>query len=193
LDQIFAFFAAYHIFFTMSANLVILSVNEQDIASREEALIDRDSDIFDTKITVSPVYVSRSNLLDNVGTRIPFLEAAQASITPYIVEVVFPFPEFVSWCAERYSQEERVILNKLGSEVLCEIDSLSLQHTLSIPESSPTVSEPFEEEKMITIYRECPSEVKTHVSANHCQTCSSVGRPRLEDLDESFSTNSFCI
>jgi hypothetical protein len=144
----------------MAANPVVLSVNEQDISSREESLIDRDSDIFNTVITVSPISVSRSNLLDNVGTRIPFLEAAQASITPYVVKIVFPFPEFVSWCAEQYSQEERVILNKLGSEVLCEIDSPSLRHTLSIPESSPTVSEPFEEHKMITIYRECPLEVK---------------------------------
>jgi hypothetical protein len=92
---------------------------------------------------------------------IPFLEAAQASIIPYTVEVVFPFLEFVSWCAERYSQEERVILNKLGLEVLCEIDSLSLRHTLNILESSLTMYVPFEEEKMITIYKEFPSEVKT--------------------------------
>jgi hypothetical protein len=96
LDQIHAFFAAYQVFFTMTANLVVLSMNEQDIASREEALIDRDSDVFNTEITVSPISVSRSNLLDNVGTHIPFLEVAQASITPYVVEVVFPFPEFVS-------------------------------------------------------------------------------------------------
>jgi hypothetical protein len=146
----------------MAANPVILSVNEQDIASREEALIDRDSDVFDTEITVSPISVSRSNLLDNVGKQIPFLEMAQASITPYVVEVVFPFPEFISWCVEKYSQEERVILNKLGSEVLCEIDSPSLRHTLSVSESSFTVSEPFDKEKMITVYREFPSEVKTY-------------------------------
>jgi hypothetical protein len=107
----------------MVANPIVLSVNEQDISSKEEALIDRDSDVFDIEITVSPVSVSKSNLLDKVGTRIPFLEAAQASITPYVVEVVFPFPEFVSWCAEQYSQEERVILNKLGSKVLCEVGS----------------------------------------------------------------------
>jgi hypothetical protein len=84
----------------MATNPVILSVNEQDISSREEALIDRDSDIFDTEIMVSPVSVSRSNLLDNVGTHIPFLEVAQASITPYVVELFFCFHEFVSWCAE---------------------------------------------------------------------------------------------
>jgi hypothetical protein len=100
LDQIRAFFATYQVFFTMAANPIVLSVNEQDIASREEALIDRDSDVFDIEITVSSFSMSRSNLLDNVGMCIPFLEAAQASITPYIVEVVFPFPEFVSWCAE---------------------------------------------------------------------------------------------
>jgi hypothetical protein len=51
----------------MDTNPVILFVNEQDIASREEALIDRDSNVFDTEITVSLVSVSRLNLLDNVG------------------------------------------------------------------------------------------------------------------------------
>jgi len=51
----------------MAANPVILFVNEQDIASREEAIIDQDSDVFDTKITVSLIFVSRSNLLYNVG------------------------------------------------------------------------------------------------------------------------------
>jgi hypothetical protein len=80
----------------MAANPFILFVTEQDFASREEALIDRDSDVFYTEITVSPICVSRSNLLDNVGNWIPFLKAAQASITPYIVEVVFPFPKFIS-------------------------------------------------------------------------------------------------
>jgi hypothetical protein len=145
----------------MAMNPVILSVTEQDFASKEEALIDRDSDIFDTEITVSPISVSRANLLDNVGKRIPFLEAAQASITPYAVEVAFPFPEFISWCAEQYSQEEKVILNKLGSEVLCRVDSPSIRHALSTPESSPAASKPFEEEKLITVYRECPPEVKT--------------------------------
>jgi hypothetical protein len=107
-------------------NPVILSVRDQDPASKEESLIDRDSDIFDTEITVSPISVSRANLLDNVRKRIPFLEESQASITNYIVEVAFPFPEFISWCAEQYSQEENVILNKLGSEVLCKVDSPSI-------------------------------------------------------------------
>jgi hypothetical protein len=60
----------------MAANPVILSVIKQDLASREEALIDRDSNVFDTEIPISPIFVSRSNLLDNVGKRIPFLEAA---------------------------------------------------------------------------------------------------------------------
>jgi hypothetical protein len=105
---------------------VIMSVAEQDPMSNEEALIDRDSDVFDTEITISPISVSRANLSDNVGKHIPFLEAVQATIVPYAVEVAFPFPEFIGWCAEQYSQEEKVVLNKLGSEVLCRVDSLSI-------------------------------------------------------------------
>ena len=58
----------------MAANPIVLSVNEKDISSKEESLIDRDFDIFDTEITVSPVSVSKSNLLDNVGTRLPSLK-----------------------------------------------------------------------------------------------------------------------
>jgi hypothetical protein len=80
--------------------------------SNEEALIDRDSDIFDTEINIFPKSVSRSNLFDNVVRPIPFLEAMQATIIPYIVEVTFPFPKFIGWCAEKYSHEKRVIVNK---------------------------------------------------------------------------------
>ena len=66
-------------------DLVIMSVIDQDLASKEESLIDKESYVFDTKITVSPVSVSRANLSDNVGRQIPFLEAVQASIVPYVV------------------------------------------------------------------------------------------------------------
>jgi hypothetical protein len=38
---------------------------------------------------------------------------------------------------------------------------MSLRHALNIPDASPTVSEPFEEQRMIMIYRECLPEVKT--------------------------------
>jgi hypothetical protein len=38
---------------------------------------------------------------------------------------------------------------------------MSIRHALSILEFSPATSEPFEEEKLITIYRECPPKVKT--------------------------------
>jgi hypothetical protein len=139
---------------------IIILVVEKDPVSNEEALIDRDSDVFDTKITISPISVSRDNLSDNVGKQIPFLEVVQATIAPYVVEVLFPFSEFIGWCIEQYSQEEKVIVNKKGSEVLCRVEGLSIQSTLDIPDSFSAVSEPFEEEKLIMVYRECPSEVK---------------------------------
>jgi hypothetical protein len=60
-------------------DFIITSVTEQDPVSNEEALIDQDSDVFDTEITISPIFVSRRNMFDNVGRRIPFLEAVQAT------------------------------------------------------------------------------------------------------------------
>jgi hypothetical protein len=105
---------------------VILSVTEKDPLPNEESLVDRDSDVLDTKITIEPVSMSKSNLSDNVGRKISFLEEVQASIVPYTFEVAFPFPEFIGWCVEQYSQEEKVILNKLGSEVMCRVDIPSI-------------------------------------------------------------------
>jgi hypothetical protein len=52
-----------------------MSVVDEDSVSKEEALIDRDSDVFDIGITISPISVSRSNLFDKVGKHLPFLEA----------------------------------------------------------------------------------------------------------------------
>jgi hypothetical protein len=105
---------------------IITSITEQDPMENEEALIDRDVDVFYVKITISPISMSRRNLSDKVGRSISFLEIVQATIVPYVVEIEFPFPEFVGWCIEQYSHEERVVLNKQGSLVLCRIERLSI-------------------------------------------------------------------
>jgi hypothetical protein len=112
---------------------IITSVTEQDLMVNEEALIDRDSNVFYTEITISPISMSRSNLPDKVGRCIPLLEAAQATIVPYVVEIAFPFSKFIGWCAEQYSHEERVVMNKRGSKVMCRVESLSIRDSLGIP------------------------------------------------------------
>jgi hypothetical protein len=43
----------------MATNSIVLSMSEPDITSREEALIDRDFDVFDTETMVSPISVSK--------------------------------------------------------------------------------------------------------------------------------------
>ena len=43
---------------------------------------------------------------------------------------------------------------------MCRVESLLIFDALDIPESFSIVSEPFNEEKLIMIYIECPSEVK---------------------------------
>jgi hypothetical protein len=71
---------------------IITSVTEQDPMANEEALIDRDSNIFDIEITIFSISVSRRNLSDNVGRCISFLEVAWATLVPYGVKVSSPFP-----------------------------------------------------------------------------------------------------
>jgi hypothetical protein len=51
-------------------------------------------------------------------------------------------------------------VNKQGSEVICRVESLSNQDSLGMLESFFIVSEPFNEEKIINVYRECPSKSK---------------------------------
>jgi hypothetical protein len=127
--------------------------------ANEEALINQDSDVFDNEITISPISVSRRNLSDNVGRCILFLEVVQATIVPYVVEITFPFPEFIGWCIKQYSHEERVVVNKQRSNLMYRLDILSIQYSLGIPESFSAISEPFNQEKIIRVYRECPSKV----------------------------------
>jgi hypothetical protein len=54
---------------------IVFLVAEQDPEVNEESLIDRDVDVFDLDITISPISVSRSNLVDVKGNNIPFLDA----------------------------------------------------------------------------------------------------------------------
>jgi hypothetical protein len=79
---------------------IITLVIEKDPVPNEEALFDRDSNVFNTETTISPISVSIRNMSNNVGKNIPFLEAVQATIVPYDVEVAFPFPKFIGWCRE---------------------------------------------------------------------------------------------
>jgi hypothetical protein len=74
---------------------IIMLVTEKDPVSNEEALIDRDSHVFDTEITISSISVSIANMSDNVGNHISFLDALHATIVPYTVEFLFPFHEFI--------------------------------------------------------------------------------------------------
>jgi hypothetical protein len=137
-----------------------MSIETKIPMSKEESLIDRDSDVFDTEIIVSHISVSRANFSNNVGKYIPFLEVVQATIVPYTIKLAFPFLEFMDWCTEKYSREENIVINKLGFEVLCRVESLSIRRSLIISESLSVVSEPFEEKNIIMAYKEFPTEFK---------------------------------
>jgi hypothetical protein len=51
-------------------------------------------------------------------------------------------------------------MNKLGSEVMCRVESMSIRDSLSIPHSFSTTSKPFNEENLIRLYIECPSKFR---------------------------------
>ena len=43
---------------------------------------------------------------------------------------------------------------------MCRVESLSIRESLHTPESFSTIHEPFNEEKMIRVYRECPLDIR---------------------------------
>ena len=51
-------------------------------------------------------------------------------------------------------------MNKQGSEVMRRVESLSIRDSLDILEYFSANYEPFNEEKIIRVYRECPSEIR---------------------------------
>jgi hypothetical protein len=61
-------------------------------------------------------------------------------------------------------------MNKRGSEVMCRVESLSIRESLSIPESFKSNFEPFNEEKIIRVYRECPIRGPRSVFTKKYQT-----------------------
>jgi len=93
----------FQVFFIISMDPIITTVTEKDPVSNEEDLIGRDSNVFNTEITIFPISVSRSNMSNNVGKHISFLEVVQDTIVPYVFKFAFPFPESICWCTEQYS------------------------------------------------------------------------------------------
>jgi hypothetical protein len=125
----------YQVFFLASMDPIVLEVSEQSPENNEEALIDRDNDVCDPEFIVAPISQLRSNLVDVRGKGFPFLESVQASLILYATELCFQFPKFIGWCAEKYSESERVVIDKKGSKVLCKIDVVSVRESLKIPKS----------------------------------------------------------
>jgi hypothetical protein len=77
----------------------------------------------------------------------------------YATELCFQFPKFIGWCAKQYTESERVVIDKNGSKVLCKIDAMSIRESLKITKSFSENFEPFDEEEIIRVYRECHPEI----------------------------------
>jgi hypothetical protein len=67
----------------------------------------------------------------------------------------------MGWCVEKYSESERVVIDKKGSKVMCKIDCVLVNESLKITKSFSENSEPFDEEEMIRVYREFQPKIKT--------------------------------
>ena len=70
------------------------------------------------------------------------------------------FPEFISWCADKYSISERVIMDVTGSTVLYPISSLAIRKSLSIPNEFSLKSQDYSEESILQYFKESPIERK---------------------------------
>ena len=82
--------------------------------------MDSQENIFDMILTVNTISQSKQV----IGGQIPLLlNAITISVSQFSLEMSFPFLEFVQWCVDNYSKSKRVLVNSLGSGVLCKINS----------------------------------------------------------------------
>ena len=114
-------------------NVEVMEVQAQEYQKIEEFFEDKDSEIFDTIVSVSSVYLLKNNLkvLKDQGTGIHEILCSHFHF--FTTEQNLNFPEFVDWCASNNSSSERVIMDVVEYKILFPINSLVIRDKISFP------------------------------------------------------------
>ena len=70
------------------------------------------------------------------------------------------FPEFISWCVDKYSIFERLIMDITSSMVLLLVSSLAIRKSLLILDEFSLKAQDYSEESILQHFKESPTERK---------------------------------
>ena len=81
---------------------------------KEYCIANRESYVLNLVLSMGIVKQIKEKLFSLHSESIDILGLAKNTIIDLFPKQSFHFPEFVEWCAQNYSQSERVIMNKDG-------------------------------------------------------------------------------
>ena len=130
-----------------------MSTSVKSLDPSEELISDRFWDVRDP--VDKPYYVvSCQNALRTIpAENSDFHTKIYNTVVPSTLYPVPSCPEFVSLCAQYYSNNEKVITNSLGERIICKIDSQTLKETLGYSEDFFSTSISFDEAETSQIYK----------------------------------------
>ena len=82
---------------------------------KEEFLIDLDASIQENKLTLGTLDKIKQTILDNFNI---ISDSFYSSLSQFIFQPTFPYPEFVHWVVQNYVPSTKQILSSNGSRVI---------------------------------------------------------------------------
>lgn len=127
---------------------------------KEEYIIDTEGDIFYPILSLCSVKETRDRLSSLHFEPTSFLSLVGDTILKFYPKHSFDFFEFVEWYTQKYSQLERVIVNKSRSKIQSQVTTQDIRESLGLSKSILLNSEPFNELEINSVYRESSAKEK---------------------------------
>ena len=129
------------------------------ISQREgESLVDENAEIFDTILLGETIETAKGKLevfkdqgSDTCGVFKSFFHFFSVNQTPHC-------PEFVEWCAYKFSATKGVIMNRSKSKILSYFQAHIIHKTLHILDEFVHISQKYQEENIVQFFRESTVE-----------------------------------
>ena len=86
---------------------------------KEEFNVDLDSAIRENEFTLGTLSQIKQTILDNPNI---ISNSFYSSLSQFVIEPTFPYPEFIRWVVENYAPSTRQILSSDGTKLIATIN-----------------------------------------------------------------------
>ena len=117
------------------ATSLIKSCKQAD--PKEDFLVDLDAAIRENEFTLGTLSQIKQSILDNPNI---ISDSFCSSLSQFVIEPTFPYPEFIHWVVQNYVVSTRQILSSNGTKVIATINPEALRRALCLPSPNPNVA-----------------------------------------------------